>query len=248
MPPSPDVLLQADAVEVAYGDVPVVRGLSLDLQAGTFVGLIGPNGAGKTTLLLALSGQFRPRRGTVRFHGRDVYADDLAFKRRIGYAHEHPFFYPYLTAEEWLLLVARIKGDRAAQAPVQIAAALDAVHLGDERRKPAAHLSTGMRKKLALAAALVGAPEVVFLDEALNGVDVESAFAIKGVLRDYVARGGTVVLSTHVLEVIEKYCDRYIVMQEGAVAADVGSERFRAEARSGAFADLEQYVIHLLRR
>ena len=102
----------------------------------------------------------------------------------------------------------------------------------------------GMRKKLSLAAALLGEPDLLFLDEALNGVDLESAFAIKAMLREFVAAGGSVILSTHVLEVLEKIADRYVLMRDGSVVADVSAERLKQDSASG---DLEDYVLRLLR-
>lgn len=241
-----DALLSARNLEIGYGEAPVLHDLSLDIAAGSFIGLIGPNGAGKTTLALALSGQFRPQKGQIQYHGQDIYLHNLNYKRVIGYVHESPFFYPHLSAEEFLFFVARIKRVPASDLKMQIAAILDAVKLADERGKLTAHLSQGMRKKLAIAAALLGAPKILFLDEALNGVDIESAFHIKQYLQNYTHSGGTVILSTHVLEVIEKICDRYIILKNGRIVEDVTAENFKTNASAKNGHDLERYVIQKL--
>lgn len=236
--------LHVDAIQVAYDDCVILSELSLDLERGSLIGLIGPNGAGKTTLMLALSGQFRPRRGAIRFDGMDIYERNLAFKYRIGYVHEAPFFYPHLTAEEFLQFIARVKRVPSAELDLRVNRLLAQVCLNEERSKLTSELSQGMKKKLAIAAALIGAPDLLFLDEALNGVDVESAYQIKEGLREFTARGGTVLLSTHVLEVIEKLCDRYVVMKKGRIIDDVRAADWKETGRSS----LEEYIIERLRR
>ncbi|MBN2354509.1 ABC transporter ATP-binding protein [candidate division KSB1 bacterium] len=239
-------LLTVHDITLAYEDQAVISDLSMDVDAGSFIGLIGPNGAGKTTLMLALSGQFHPARGRIEFENSDIYKANDRYKGRIGFVHEAPFAYPYFTAEEFLHLIARVKGVPVDHIPAQVRTALEAVCLMDERHKLTSDLSMGMKKKLAIAAATLGRPNILFLDEALNGVDVESAFHIKEMLKDFVARGGTVILSTHILEVIEKICSRYVLLKAGRIIADIQADAFAAgdEFKHG---DLEQYVVSLLR-
>ncbi|MBN1562031.1 ABC transporter ATP-binding protein [candidate division KSB1 bacterium] len=224
---------------LAYDKKPVVRDVTLDIKPGTVVGLIGPNGVGKTTFLLSISGQFRPRSGSIHFLDRDIYIDNYQYKKQIGYVHENPFFYAHMTAEDFLIFIARVKGMLRKDIEAQIDALLRAVRLHDERAKLTKHLSQGMRRKLAIAAAFIGSPKIIFLDEALNGVDIESAFQIKKLLLDFVKNGGAVVLSTHVMEVIEKLCDRYIIFKSGQIIADLSACEFE-------YVDLEQRVLTLL--
>ncbi|HNW59731.1 MAG TPA: ABC transporter ATP-binding protein [bacterium] len=235
--------LEARAIAAGYDSSPVLTELSLTLPAGALTGLIGPNGAGKTTLMLALSGQFRPARGSIRFGGRDIYQENLAYKYRIGYVHEQPFFYPWLTAGEFLAFVAHVKKVDPGRIADESARLLQRVGLEGEQDKRTSDLSLGMKKKLAIAAAFMGEPAVLFLDEALNGVDIESAYGIKQMLREYVQGGGLVILSTHVLEVIEKICDRYVVLQSGRILADVEAAAWRSGAGA---ASLEEHIIALL--
>ncbi|MFQ5636756.1 MAG: ATP-binding cassette domain-containing protein [bacterium] len=128
----------------------------------------------------------------------------------------------------------------------QTSAVLESVCLDEERRKLTAELSMGMRKKLAIAGSLLGNPKIIFLDEALNGIDLESAFKIKHVLQDLVAGGRTIILSSHVLEVIEKICDRYLVLKNGEIIADLEANRFKETDLAGKDMDLEKYIIQLL--
>ena len=237
--------LEIAAIELGYGQTPVIENLSLSLRPGSLTGLIGPNGAGKTTLLLAASGQFRPSQGTISYGGMDIYRDNLAYKYHIGYVHEVPYAWPWLTVAEFLAFTGRVKKVAAERIPEQIDRLLQAVLLEEERHKLTDDLSQGMRKKLAIAAAFMGQPPLVFLDEALNGVDIESVYAIKQLLRSHVQAGGIVLLSTHVLEVIEKLCDRYVVLQSGRVIADLDAAEWKAGhgQRAGG---LEEYIMTLL--
>lgn len=236
-------LLSVKNCIAAYDKKWIIQDVSLDIEPGTSIGLIGPNGAGKTTLLLSISGQFQPKGGRVLFHGDDIYEKNYHYKKLIGYVHESPFFYDFLTAREFLFFVARLNGMDRNIVGGKCDDLLAAVRLAEEKDKLTVQLSQGMRKKLAIAAALIHSPEIVFLDEALNGIDVESAFYIKNLLIDYVKNGGTVVLSTHVLEVIEKMCDRYIIIKNGKIIADLHAQAFAMTKQ----ANLEQHVLALLR-
>jgi ABC-2 type transport system ATP-binding protein len=238
-------LIKSENIDVSYGGESVIQDLSITVEAGTLVGLIGPNGAGKTTLLMSISGQFKPVKGKIYFDGNDVYKANREYKRFVGYVHENPFFYPYLTAEDFMRFIAGIKDVSDEDAEDRIESLLKSVDVWEERDKVTSALSMGMRKKLAIAAAMIGAPRVLFLDEALNGVDFESAYRIKHSLRDFVAAGGSVILSTHTLEVIEKICDRYVVLKEGRIIADLRAGDVTGEAGSGG-GSLEQYVMQLL--
>lgn len=234
-------LLQIENLEIAYNEEPVIKNLSFDIQSKSFIGLIGPNGAGKTTLLLSISGQFRPNNGEIKFHKKDIYKQNLEYKKALGYVHEKPFFYPYLTVEDFLRFVAGIKEVSRTEVEKQINELLQTVNLQDDSKKLTSALSQGMGKKLAIAAAMLGPPQIIFLDEALNGVDFESSFQIKNALKEYVTNGGTVILSTHVLEVIEKICDRYIFLKNGKIIADIIAREFQNSGK-----DLEKYIIELL--
>ncbi len=234
-------LLSVKNCIAAYDKKLIIQDVSLDIEPGAFIGLIGPNGAGKTTLLLTISGQFQPKAGHVFFNEKDIYEKNYHYKKHIGYVHESPFFYDFLTAREFLFFVARLNGMDRNIVGEKCDELLAAVRLSEEKDKLTVQLSQGMRKKLAIAAALIHSPKIVFLDEALNGIDVESAFYIKNLLIEYVKNGGTVVLSTHVLEVIEKMCDRYVVLKSGRIVADVNAHEIKS-----VHVNLEHHVLSLL--
>ncbi len=239
-------VIEIDSVDIAYDENPVIKDLSTKIYPGSFVGLVGPNGAGKTTLLLAMSGQFKPRRGQILFNKTDIYEKNIEFKRVIGYVHEIPFFYPYLTVEDSLHFVADVKGVSQRNAESQINSLLRATSMWEERHKLTSALSMGMRKKCTIAAAMLGSPKILFLDEALAGVDFETAFKIKDALRDFVKEGGIVILSTHILEIVEKLCDRYMVLKNGRIIADLEANEFKKYVRPVGEKDLESFLIKLL--
>ncbi|MFQ5675564.1 MAG: ABC transporter ATP-binding protein [bacterium] len=221
----------------------VISDLSLTIDAGEFVGLLGPNGAGKSTLLHTISGQMQPDSGKIEFAKKDIYQFNLDYKKQIGFVHEAPFFYDNLTSAEFLHFVAKLKTEALSNA--QTLARLEQVNLAAERDKLTFDLSMGMRKKLAIAAALIGAPKIIFLDEALNGIDFESAFRIKTTLKEFIRKGGTVILSTHVLEVVEKVCDRLLLLKSGALVSDMTAEKL--QSLTNAATDLEAHLISLMK-
>ena len=239
-------IMEVHNISISYGIDPVITELSLELHSNSFIGLIGPNGAGKTTLLLSLSGQLRPQQGQIIFENFDIYQRNLDFKGKIGYVHENPFFYSYLTLEEFLYFVGRIKKVGKNKIDSQVESMLRLVSLYDKREERTSILSMGMRKKLAIGAALINDPQIIFLDEALNGIDIEAAFQIKQFLKEFVSKGGTVILSSHVLEVIEKICDRYIVLKGGKILADLASTDCKSTDPAKIDDDLEKHIIHLL--
>lgn len=231
---------------MSYGDLAVIHDVSFAIGPGTFIGVVGPNGAGKSTLLLALSGQFRPDSGKITFAGQDIYENNLQFKRQIGFVHESPFFYPNLTAFEIMQFVADAKGVDTEKQKEEIERLLEQVLLIENQAKLTSELSMGMRKKLAIACAFLGSPKIVFLDEALNGVDFESTFHIKTLLKNFVAAGGTIVLSTHVLEIIEKLCERLVILRQGKLIEDWDAQQMALLKSENDGFDLETYLVDKL--
>ncbi len=204
-----------EGVRRTFGSVVAVDRVDLTLPPGRFVGLIGHNGAGKSTLLRMLTGLLRPTEGVVRLCGVDVHAEPAAARRHLGAVPEEPALYTWLTAREWLDFVARVRGGADA-----IDDLLEILDLAGDADRLIREFSQGMRRKAALAAALLGDPAVVVLDESLNGLDPPSAARVKRLLRDRVDRGATVLLSTHVVETVEAVADRVIMLAHGRVVAD----------------------------
>lgn len=203
-----------DGVRKEYGRVVAVDRVDLRIEAGSFVGLIGHNGAGKSTCLKMLMGLLRPTQGTVSIGGHDVVKAPVEARRQLGAVPEEPALYEYLSAREHLEFVASVRGGG------DVAAALELSGLGVDADRLIREYSQGMRRKTALAAATLGAPQVLVLDEALNGLDPPSAARVKGALRRYVDQGGTVILSTHVVETVQAVADRVVMLAHGKVVAD----------------------------
>ncbi len=200
-------------VRKTYGRVVAVDRVDLSIDGG-FVGLIGHNGAGKSTCLKMLMGLLRPTEGAVKLHGVDVVASPDEARKLLGAVPEEPALYDYLTAREFLAFVAEVRGASG------IDEALELTGLGSDADRLIREYSQGMRRKTALAAALLGDPKVLVLDEALNGLDPPSAAIVKEALRERVARGTTVLLSTHVVETVAAVADRVVMLAHGRVVAD----------------------------
>jgi ABC-type multidrug transport system ATPase subunit len=203
-----------EGVRKTYGRVVAVDRVDFRVASGTFVGLVGHNGAGKSTCLKMLMGLVHPTEGTVRIDGIDVHGDAIAARRRLGAVPEEPSLYEWLSAREFLEFVAAVRGEG------DVGWALGVADLGGDAERPIREYSQGMRRRTALAAAMLGRPPVLVLDEALNGLDPPSAARIKGLLRDHVDQGGTVLLSTHVVETVERAADRVVLLAHGKVIGD----------------------------
>jgi ABC-2 type transport system ATP-binding protein len=201
-------------------DRPAVDGLDLTVRTGEFYTLLGPNGAGKTTTLRMVAGLLRPDAGTIRIAGIDALEDPVAAKRIMAWVSDEPMIYDKLTPHEYLEFVAGLWG---LDTTIAEATARDLIGwLGLE---PHAHercegFSKGMRQKVALAGALVHDPRVIILDEPLTGLDAGSARQVKTVLRERVAAGGTVIMTTHILEVAERMADRVGIIAGGRLIAE----------------------------
>ncbi|MFJ4093695.1 ABC transporter ATP-binding protein [Kitasatospora sp. NPDC089913] len=224
-PPSPDPTAPVpSAVSIQglwkhFGSQAAVAGLALELPTGAFIGLVGPNGAGKTTTLSMVTGLLRPDQGTVLVHGADVWADPVTAKARIGILPEGLRMFERLSGRELLQYNGRLRGLPGAEVDRRAEELLAVLDLADHADKLVADYSTGMRKKIGLAAALLHNPDVLFLDEPFEGVDPVSAQTIRGVLKRYAAAGSTVVFSSHVMELVEQLCDWVAVISAGRVIA-----------------------------
>jgi len=215
----PVAAVSFEGVAKSYGDRAAVEPLWLTLAAGECFGLIGPNGAGKTTAIKLAVGLLRPSAGRIRIAGHDVHRDGVASRRVTGYVPDHAALYEKLTGQELLELAADLHGVPAGPRRIRIAAALRALDLESARRQLIQTYSRGMRQKLALAAALLHDPKVVILDEPTVGLDPRSGRQLRAVLGGLCARGRTVLLSTHSLEVAAVLCDRVGIFDHGRLVA-----------------------------
>jgi ABC-2 type transport system ATP-binding protein len=200
-------------------DRPAVDGLDLTVSAGEFYALLGPNGAGKTTTLRMVTGLLRPDAGSIFVLGIDALADPVAAKQVMAWISDEPMIYDKLTPFEYLEFVAGLWGVDAALAHERACDLLGWLGLEAHAHERCEGFSRGMRQKVALAGALVHDPRVIILDEPLTGLDATSARQVKTVLRERVAAGGTVIMTTHILEVAERMADRIGVIAGGRLIA-----------------------------
>ena len=202
-----------------YGDFEAVRGLTLEIPGGEIFGLLGPNGAGKSTTLRVMATLIRPSSGTVRIAGLDVAREPDDVRRRIGFVPEGADLYDALTGSEFLHLLADLHGLDPSVARARSAPLLDRFALTAEIDRPISDYSKGMKQKLLLVAALQHDPEVLLLDEPLDGLDVSAQERLKEILHDYSRMGRAVVYSSHILEVVERLCDRVGIIHRGSLVA-----------------------------
>jgi ABC-2 type transport system ATP-binding protein len=211
-----------------------VDGLDLSVRAGEFYALLGPNGAGKTTTLRMVTGLLRPDAGSISVLGIDALADPVSAKQIMAWISDEPMIYDKLTPFEYLEFVAGLWGVDATVAHASASDLLGWLGLTEHAHERCEGFSKGMRQKVALAGALVHDPRVIILDEPLTGLDAASARQVKTVLRERVAAGGTVIMTTHILEVAERMADRIGVIAGGRLIAHGTLEELRGKAGKSA--------------
>jgi ABC-2 type transport system ATP-binding protein len=214
-------------------DRPAVDNLDLTIRSGEFYCLLGPNGAGKTTTLRMVAGLLRPDRGSIAVYGIDALADPVAAKRIMAWVSDEPMIYDKLTPLEYLEFVAGLWGIDAGLAEARSNELIGWLGLGPNAHERCEGFSKGMRQKVTLAGALVHDPRLIILDEPLTGLDAGSARQVKNVLRERVAAGGTVIMTTHILEVAERMADRIGVIAGGRLIAQGTLDELRIKAGRG---------------
>jgi ABC-2 type transport system ATP-binding protein len=214
-----------------FGPVRAVDGLDLRVEAGRFYGFLGPNGAGKSTTIKMLTGLLAPSSGTMRILGEDVANPQRAIevKRRVGVIPENLALFDNLTAREYLTFIGRMYLLPLPTVRERCQELLAMMDLAQEDKKLTLEFSHGMKKKLALAAALLPNPELLFLDEPFEGVDAVSSRVLREVLKLSVARGATVFLTSHVLEIVEKLCTDVGIIAQGKLVHQGSMESIRAQ-------------------
>jgi ABC-2 type transport system ATP-binding protein len=202
-----------------YGDFVAVSGLTVKVESGEVFVFLGPNGAGKTTTIRMLMGILVPTSGRAVINGLDCHRDRVELKRRVGYLPDNPVFYDYLRGREILEFVGEMHGLGRADARRKSAALLDELALADAAQEYAINYSSGMKKKLALACALIHDPEVLILDEPTSGLDPRASKEIQERLLASAAKGRTIFLSTHLLDMAERVCTRVGIINRGELVA-----------------------------
>ncbi len=233
--------IQALGLQKRFGTTLAVNGVDLAVYPGEIVGFLGPNGAGKTTTIKLLIGLLRPSAGTALIGGHDVQREPLQAKALLGYVPDQPYLPEKLTAREYLQLIAglyRLDPGEAARRGEELLRVFGLQQRGDDLIGSYSH---GMRQKAALSGALLHQPRAFFLDEPTVGLDPRSARLIKDMLREVASQGTAVLMSTHILEIAERMCDRVVIINQGVVVAAGTLE----ELRAGGDASLEDIFLSL---
>ena len=210
-------MISVRALTKLYGDFAALRGVSFDVGAGEILGLVGPNGAGKTTTLRCLAGIIAPTSGTVAIAGHDIQLDPIPAKQELAFIPDEPHLFDYLSVDEHLRFIARLYG--VADVESRIGPLLDEMELGDKRGSLPGELSRGMRQKLAIACGLLHDPSVLVLDEPLTGLDPGGMRRMRATVTERAARGTSVILSSHLLNLVEELCTKLLVLRQGLAVA-----------------------------
>jgi ABC-2 type transport system ATP-binding protein len=219
-----------------FGELLAVDGVDLQVAPGQFFGFLGPNGAGKSTTIKMLTGLLAPSSGQIEILGLDLNTDPVNVKRQIGVVPEGMALFGRLTGSEFLNFAGRMYGLDRTTAAQRATELLDFMQLADQPKKLVTDYSHGMQKKLAMAAAVIHGPKVLFLDEPFEGVDAIAAGTLKSMLQGMIARGATIFLTSHVLEIVERLCSHVAIIHQGRLVAQGSLEELRAGVEAQALA------------
>jgi ABC-2 type transport system ATP-binding protein len=247
-----ETVIETRGLRRAFGSLVAVDGLDLRVERQQFLGFLGPNGAGKSTTIKMLTGLLRPSGGSIQVLGLDLETHAVEVKRRIGVVPEGLALFERLTGTQLLNFVGRMYGLTREVAAQRTAQLLEFMELSGAADQIVVDYSHGMKKKLALAAAVIHRPEILFLDEPFEGIDAIAAKTLKGMLKQFIEHGGTVFLTSHVLEVVERLCSHIAIIRHGRLVAQGSIEELRAGVTvqdvqaGGSPLTLEQIFLHVL--
>jgi ABC-2 type transport system ATP-binding protein len=236
-------MILVDSFTKLYGDLVAVESLSFAVQGGEVLGLVGPNGAGKTTTLRAIAGIIRPTSGRIAIAGHDLAEEPVEAKRQLAFIPDEPQLFEYLTVEEHLRFIGRMYG--VADAPQRIPALLDELELSEKHRALPTELSRGMRQKLAIACGLLHQPAALILDEPLTGLDPAGMRRMRETIAARARSGAAVILSSHLLHLVEELCTKLLVIHHGRTIAYGAFDEIVAERPQLAGRGLEDVFLAL---
>jgi len=220
-------MLEVHGLVKKYSGVTVLNGLSFTLSPHQVTGYLGHNGAGKSTTVKILTGLIQPSEGLITWNGRDISKSLIEYKSRLGYVPEEPLIYSYLTGREYLQLVGRLRGIPEKTLNQKIDELMNLFSLRNHRHSSLASYSKGMQQKVLISAALLHNPDLLILDEPMSGLDVTSALIFRNLVQLLASEGKVILLSSHVLEVVEKMCSRVMILHKGCLVADDSVEQLR---------------------
>ena len=221
-------MLELKNVTKKYNNIPVVKRVSFNIKPGEILGYLGPNGAGKTTTVKMLAGLLEPNEGFIYFNGEKITDDMVTYKEKLGYVPEQSELYPHLSGMEYLQLVGRLRRIREESLNKKIEGLMEQFGLSVDMHLPISNYSKGMRQKVLIASALLHNPDILLLDEPLVGLDVSTTLVLKDILTQLAKMGKTIIYSSHVLEVVEKLCNRVIIINKGTIVADDSVQQLSA--------------------
>ena len=221
-----------------------LHAITFKIERGEVVGLLGPNGAGKSTTLKILTGLLSPGEGIVRIQGFRMPEQSIDAKRVIGYMPESADLYESLTAQEYLELIGRLREIEEKALKQKIAVLLEILDVAKPRFDRLATFSKGMRQKVLIVAALLHDPSVLLLDEPLTGLDVRSSLIVKDLILSLAREGKTVLYSSHVLDVVERVCNRVLIIHEGSLIADETLDSLKKQTKEGTLENVFRQLTH----
>ncbi len=212
-------VLSLTNLKKSFRKVDAVKGLSFDIQPGEFVGLIGPNGAGKSTTMNCICGRILPDAGEIKVDGVDIWKDPIAGRKSVGFVPQILDLPAFLTAEEYLHFISDLRETPASER-TEIDELLVLTELDKDRHRIIKEFSGGMLRKIAICGALIGSPKLLILDESFVGLDPESTFRIRQRLSNYCEKGGAIILSSHILDMLQNVCSRVVMIVDGELLFD----------------------------
>jgi len=237
-------MIDVKKVSKKFGELHAINNVTFAIKPGSLCGLVGPNGAGKSTLFKIIMGLLEADDGEIKIANNIIFFGDTDYKIKIGYAPESPQLYEYLPGIEFLQFIAAAKHFIVSETENEIKKWIDFFDLGGKTNELIKNYSQGMRRKISLCAALLGNPQILFLDEATNGLDPESSYKFKEYLKSYCENGGTVLFSSHIIETVEYLCDRIIILHKGQVKQELEQKEWENLREHGS--SLEHMFIGLV--
>jgi len=245
--------IETEGLTRRFGELEAVHDVNLRVESGQFFGFLGPNGAGKSTTIKMMTGLLEPTAGRIRILGLDLASDPVAVKSQIGVVPEGLALFDRLTGPEYLNFAGRMYGLDRTTAAERARELLDFMSLADSPKKLIVDYSHGMKKKLAMAAAVIHGPKVLFLDEPFEGVDAIAAGTLKAMLNRMILRGATIFLTSHVLEIVERLCSHVAIIARGELVAQGSIDELRSgvgarhdNGSDGQKASLEQIFLDIV--